>query len=140
MLANYGYSDGSGNYFITIDTDKCNACGECVEACPANIFEIVDEDPNDPMNEEPLAIVSSGKRKKLKYKNVGHVSLLETISPHYHVSWSVRAALLPIPGRIPPSGNEFAALNHYQRKHSDPAARTCHGLYSSTKSRLARVV
>ncbi len=68
MLANYGYSDGSGDYFITIDTDKCNACGVCVEACPAHIFQVVDEDPNDPMNEEPLAIVVSEKKKKLKYE------------------------------------------------------------------------
>ena len=35
MLANYGYSDGSGNYFITIDTEKCNRCGDCVAACPS---------------------------------------------------------------------------------------------------------
>lgn len=68
MLANYGYSDGSGNYFITIDTDKCNACGECVEACPANIFEMADEDPNDPMNAVPLAIVLPEKKNKLKYE------------------------------------------------------------------------
>ena len=68
MLANYGYSDGSGNYFITIETDKCNACGACAQACPAQIFQVVDEDPNDPMNEEPLAIVVAEKKKKLKYE------------------------------------------------------------------------
>ncbi|MGC8602998.1 MAG: 4Fe-4S binding protein [Desulfomonilaceae bacterium] len=68
MLANYGYSDGSGNYFITINTEKCDACGACVKACPSDVFEIVDEDPNDPMNEEPLAIVAPNKRKKLKYE------------------------------------------------------------------------
>jgi ferredoxin len=68
MLANYGYSDGSGNYFITIDTDKCNACGACVKACPAQIFQVVNEDPNDPMNDEPLAIVVPDKKKKIKYE------------------------------------------------------------------------
>jgi ferredoxin len=68
MLANYGYSDGSGNYFITIDTDKCNACGECVAACPQQIFLVVDEDPNDPMNDEPLAIVALEKKNKLKHE------------------------------------------------------------------------
>ncbi len=31
--ANYGYKDGSGEYFITIDTDLCNSCGKCAEAC-----------------------------------------------------------------------------------------------------------
>jgi len=68
MIANYGYKDGSGDYFIAIDTDKCDGCGKCVEACPADIFEVVDEDPNDPFREEPLIIVASDKRKKIKYE------------------------------------------------------------------------
>lgn len=68
MIANYGYKDGSGDYFIAIDTDKCDGCGECVEACPADIFEVLDEDPNDPFREEPLVIVVGDKRKKIKYK------------------------------------------------------------------------
>lgn len=68
MLAHYGYSDGSGNYFITIDTDKCNACAKCVRACPAQVFLVVAEDPNDPMNDEPLAIVAQEKKNKLKYE------------------------------------------------------------------------
>ena len=68
MLANYGYKDGSGNYFITIDTDKCDGCGDCVTACPVQIFAVVDEDPNDPMREEPVAMVTDDKKKKLKYE------------------------------------------------------------------------
>lgn len=68
MQAHYGYSDGSGEYFITIDTGKCNGCGDCVAVCPAQVFEVVDEDPNDPMSEEPVAIVHPNKRKKLKYE------------------------------------------------------------------------
>lgn len=68
MLANYGYSDGSGSYFITIDSDMCNGCGDCARACPAGVFEVVDEDPNDPMNEEPVALVAQNKSRQLKYE------------------------------------------------------------------------
>jgi Fe-S-cluster-containing hydrogenase component 2 len=68
MLANYGYSDGSGSYFITIDTDKCNGCEDCVTACPADVFEVLDEDPNDPFREEPIAVVRQDKRKKVMYE------------------------------------------------------------------------
>jgi len=68
MLANYGYKDGSGDFFITIDTDKCDGCGDCVPACPASVFEVVDEDPNDPLREEPVAMVAADKKKKLKYE------------------------------------------------------------------------
>ncbi len=32
MLANYGYKDGSGDRFITIDTGKCDGCGPCKPA------------------------------------------------------------------------------------------------------------
>lgn len=66
MLANWGYQDGSGDYFITIDTDKCDGCGKCVEACPQGVLE-VGEDPADPLREEPVAFVSEAQRKKLKY-------------------------------------------------------------------------
>jgi Fe-S-cluster-containing hydrogenase component 2 len=68
MLANYGYSDGSGAYFITVDTDKCDGCGACVSACPASVFQVVDEDPNDPLSDEPVAIVAPEKKKKIKYE------------------------------------------------------------------------
>jgi ferredoxin len=66
MIANYGYKDGSGDYFIAIDTDKCNGCGDCVEVCPAKVFK-TQEDANDPFREEPVAIVVEEERKKLKY-------------------------------------------------------------------------
>ena len=68
MLANYGYKDASGDYFITIDTDKCDGCGDCIPVCPVQVFAVVDEDPNDPLRDEPVAIVAEDKRKKLKYE------------------------------------------------------------------------
>ena len=27
----------------TVDTDKCIGCGECVEVCPVEVFELEDE-------------------------------------------------------------------------------------------------
>ncbi|MBU2547836.1 MAG: 4Fe-4S binding protein [Proteobacteria bacterium] len=66
MIANYGYKDGSGEFFITIDTDQCDGCGACAEACPADCFE-VGEDPIDPLRDEPVAFVSEAVRKKIKY-------------------------------------------------------------------------
>lgn len=66
MPANYGYSDGSGSYYIAVDTDKCNGCGDCVTACPSDVFEVLDEDPNDPLRDDPVVIVRDDKRNKLK--------------------------------------------------------------------------
>ncbi len=65
-MAHYGYKDGSGDYFIVIDTDKCDGCGDCVPACPAAVFEIM-EDPYDPFREEPVAVVTEAERNKIKY-------------------------------------------------------------------------
>ncbi len=67
MLANYGYQDGSGEYFIRLDTDKCNGCGDCVSACPAGAFELRDEDPNDPLREMPVVVIKDSERNKIKY-------------------------------------------------------------------------
>jgi len=38
IKAQYGYSDGTGDYFITVDTELCDGCGKCAEACPAHIL------------------------------------------------------------------------------------------------------
>jgi Fe-S-cluster-containing hydrogenase component 2 len=66
MIANYGYKDGSGDYFIAINTDKCNGCGDCVPVCPGNVLA-VGPDPHDPLRDEPVAFVTEAERKKLKY-------------------------------------------------------------------------
>lgn len=64
--ANYGYKDGSGEYFITIDTDLCNSCGNCVDACPEGVLEM-GENELDPLGDEVIAVVSEEHRKKIKY-------------------------------------------------------------------------
>ncbi|MFQ5499537.1 MAG: ferredoxin [Candidatus Zixiibacteriota bacterium] len=63
MLANYGYTDGSGEYYIAIDTDKCIECGDhpCTNACPQKLFEIIEDDYDDMV----ASIVESG-RKRIK--------------------------------------------------------------------------
>ncbi len=43
-IANYGYTDASGDYYITIDSEKCDGCGNCVDACPEKVFEIITDD------------------------------------------------------------------------------------------------
>ena len=64
--ANYGYKDGSGEYFIQIDTDLCNSCGKCAEACPEKVLEMA-EDELDPLGDDIVAIVKDEHRKKIKY-------------------------------------------------------------------------
>ncbi|MEW6185759.1 MAG: ferredoxin family protein [Thermodesulfobacteriota bacterium] len=67
MLAHYGYTDGSGDFYITIDTDKCNGCGDCVRVCPGRVLEILDQDPNDPLREIPVVAVRDSLRNKIKH-------------------------------------------------------------------------
>lgn len=64
MIANYGYKDGSGDFFIIIDSDKCLECPEkpCVAACPENVLEVIVDDYDD----EVIA-VREAHRKKVKY-------------------------------------------------------------------------
>lgn len=66
MIAHYGYKDGSGDYFIAINTGRCDGCGKCASSCPAGVFE-VGEDENDPFREDPVARVSEAHRRKIKY-------------------------------------------------------------------------
>lgn len=62
-LANYGYADGSGEYYITVDTDKCDGCAECVKVCPSSIFEIITDD-----YDEEVVSIKEKNRKNIKYE------------------------------------------------------------------------
>lgn len=66
MIANYGYKDGSGEYIITVDTEKCDGCGDCVGACSYGVLEII-EDPYEILEEKNVVAVTDAHRKKLKY-------------------------------------------------------------------------
>jgi ferredoxin len=56
----YGYNDGTGDYYITIDLGRCDGCGKCVPVCPAAVFEIVHEN-----GRQPKARVAEAVRKRL---------------------------------------------------------------------------
>jgi len=62
MIANYGYKDGSGEYFIALNTDLCDGCGDCVKACPAGVLEMIVND-----YDEKVAAVTDQQSKKIKY-------------------------------------------------------------------------
>jgi ferredoxin len=61
-IANYGYSDGSGDYYLVVDTDKCDGCAKCVEACPQDVLAVEVDDYDD-----LVALVKEEHRKNLKY-------------------------------------------------------------------------
>lgn len=58
LKAQYGYSDGTGEYYITIDMQKCDGCGKCVDVCPAQLFTMSGGDRSKAMVKEEV-------RKKL---------------------------------------------------------------------------
>lgn len=63
MIANYGYDDGSGSYYITIDTDVCANCSEhgCAKVCPNAVYAIEMDDYDD-----LVAVVADSARKRLR--------------------------------------------------------------------------
>jgi Fe-S-cluster-containing hydrogenase component 2 len=65
MITHYGYIDGSGEFFIVIDSDKCSGCGKCVEICPHKALLLQTEFID--LEDKTVAAVSEEHRKKIKY-------------------------------------------------------------------------
>ena len=63
MIANYGYEDASGFYYITIDGDVCARCKDhsCVTTCPQKVYTIESDDYDD-----LVAVVVERARKRLR--------------------------------------------------------------------------
>ncbi|MGB9684639.1 MAG: 4Fe-4S binding protein [Candidatus Bathyarchaeales archaeon] len=65
MITYYGYMNGSGEYYIAVDSEKCNGCGECVRHCPQMALEIATIMVD--VEEQHVAAVKEEHRKKIKY-------------------------------------------------------------------------
>lgn len=65
MIIHYGYSDGSGKYYVSIDAEKCNACKICIEKCPQNALKI--DTVMIDIEDKQVAVVHEAHRKKIQY-------------------------------------------------------------------------
>ncbi|TRO52748.1 4Fe-4S dicluster domain-containing protein [Candidatus Bathyarchaeota archaeon] len=65
MITHYGYTDGSGEYYVVIDTAKCNGCGKCVKVCPQSALELVSMFID--LDDKTVAAVTEQQRKNIKY-------------------------------------------------------------------------
>ncbi len=64
MIAHYGYRDASGEYFIAVDSSKCDGCGKCVEACPGKALEMTTQFLD--LEDKTVAGVGEEKHRRLK--------------------------------------------------------------------------
>lgn len=62
LISNYGYTDGSGDWYVSVDSEKCNACEKCVAACPQQMFGMAEDDYG-----QNVAVIKEEHRKKVKY-------------------------------------------------------------------------
>jgi Fe-S-cluster-containing hydrogenase component 2 len=65
MIIHYGYSDGSGKFYVSIDAEKCDACKNCIEKCPQKIFTL--DTVMIDIDDKLVAVVEEEQRKKIKY-------------------------------------------------------------------------
>jgi Fe-S-cluster-containing dehydrogenase component len=65
IITYYGYSDGSGEYYIVIDAEKCIGCAKCIVQCPESALELVDMLID--LEDKTVAAVTEQQRKNIKY-------------------------------------------------------------------------
>lgn len=65
IITHYGYCDASGEYYIIIDSDKCNGCGKCIQICPQAALQL--ECMFIDLEDKTVASITDEYRKKIKY-------------------------------------------------------------------------
>ena len=65
VITYYGYQDGSGEYYILIDAEKCDSCSECVKVCPQSALKM--ETMFIDLEDKLVAVVTEEHRKKIRY-------------------------------------------------------------------------
>jgi ferredoxin len=65
VITYYGYTDGSGEYYIVIDAEKCSSCGDCIKACPQGALKM--EAMFIDLEDKMVAAVTEEQRKKIRY-------------------------------------------------------------------------
>jgi len=65
MIIHYGYEDGSGKYYVSIDAEKCDACAVCMEKCPEKI--LTTDTVFIDLEDKRVAVVHEMQRKKIRY-------------------------------------------------------------------------
>jgi len=65
VIIHYGYEDGSGKYYVSINAEKCDACNACIEKCPQKIIKI--DTVMIDIEDKQVAVVHEDHRKKIQY-------------------------------------------------------------------------
>ena len=65
MITYYGYCDGSGEFYVVVDSDKCDGCGKCIQSCPEKALKLETEFID--LEDKTVATVAEEHRKKIKY-------------------------------------------------------------------------
>jgi Fe-S-cluster-containing hydrogenase component 2 len=65
IITYYGYTDGSGEYYIIVDSDRCSGCGECVKSCPQKALQLINEFID--LEDKTIAAIAEEQRKKIHY-------------------------------------------------------------------------
>jgi ferredoxin len=65
MIIHYGYADGSGKYYVSIDAEKCDACNACIQQCPQKVLKI--DTVMIDIEDKQVAVVDEAQRKKIRY-------------------------------------------------------------------------